>query len=446
MKSWLAAALMTWGIAAGAQEISVTGNLSNPWTWQNAGQIGAPITCMAPGMPGYCGPAPAVGGFGDINGINFSYGLTDLYQNINIADNLPYQGTGLIVTGFVYSFTAKNGNGWDDGRQDVLSAYVNIYGPGGTLKENYNYNLNAVFDWTQFSFNETFASPYRANQLTTARFGLIGADNNGWAGFYGPEVINVGFSLKYSPDPCVTNPLSSPSCPGFAAAMASLTSAPVAPPAEPVATVAPAATTTTITTTAAPAATANAAEAPAERTPMLMSPRLLSIVRSVNESIAATVTATVTQSIEQSQSAAATQDLALIENISVASRTLGSGISSSVTAESDAGTGSLTRPGDPVAAARAGQAAPMTEESREESQQSRPAPAPPAELAGGVSMVALAQGADLTAYAQIRLRDAQFYAPREIYRGQAVVDNRSVLRGLGTDALHDRMVEEQYRK
>lgn len=71
---------------------------------------------------------------------------------------------------------------------------------------------------------------------------------------------------------------------------------------------------------------------------------------------------------------------------------------------------------------------------------------PPTELAGGVNVAAFQNAVDLTAYTNVSLRDAAFYAPREIYRGQQTVDNRQALRGLGTDRLHQDMVDQQYRR
>ena len=66
------------------------------------------------------------------------------------------------------------------------------------------------------------------------------------------------------------------------------------------------------------------------------------------------------------------------------------------------------------------------------------------ELAGGISMAALAvQPAGFSAYYNT-LPDAIFYAPREIYRGQQTVDNVRALRGLGSDRLHQEMVNQQY--
>jgi len=203
-------------------------------TWQNAGTIGAPLTCWAPGDSGYCGPLPMVSAWGEgSNIINFSYQLTDLYQVVNIGAALSNAGTGVKVTGFNFGFTAKNGNGWDNGQQDYLSAYVKFYsnsqGQGqGNVAESYSYDLNYRFGWTQFNYNETFKNSYDISKLSTAQYGFVGGDSNGWAGPYGPEVSNTSFSLKYSVDPCASDVFYSPSCPGYLDAVAKLT-----PPEEP---------------------------------------------------------------------------------------------------------------------------------------------------------------------------------------------------------------------
>jgi hypothetical protein len=112
---------------------------------------------------------------------------------------------------------AKNGNGWDGGQQDYLAAYVKLYGSGGNEIANYDYSsaTNKLYNWTNFNFSETFASPYIASTLSTAQVGFVGRDNNFWAGNYGPEVYNVSFNLKYKVDPCTTNPAYSSTCAGF---------------------------------------------------------------------------------------------------------------------------------------------------------------------------------------------------------------------------------------
>ena len=153
--------------------------------------------------------------------INFSYGLTDIYQPIGIAQALSAAGSGIIVNGFNFSFTAKNGNGWDNGQVDYLTAYAEFYN-NNNLTESYNYNLNYKFNWTNFNYSETFTNPYQINDLDEVKVGFVGRDTNGWAGFYGPEVRNINFRLNYGIDPCYDDPLSSPSCDGFQAALLEL--------------------------------------------------------------------------------------------------------------------------------------------------------------------------------------------------------------------------------
>jgi len=215
-----------------SQQVDTTGNLTNftnqatgtTSTWQNAGTIGQQLTCWEAGGPGYCGPLPRVAAWGSgSNVINFSYGLTDLNQVVNIKNALPNSGTGLQVNGFNFSFQAKNGNGWDNGMQDYLTAYVNIYNnTNSKVVEAYNYDLNRKYNWTQFSYSETFKSAYGVPDLGNAQYGFIGKDNNFWVGPYGPEITAVNFSLKYSVDPCANNPLYSTSCRGYNDALAKL--------------------------------------------------------------------------------------------------------------------------------------------------------------------------------------------------------------------------------
>lgn len=182
-----------------------------PSTWVN-GVYQNNLTCWGGGDPGYCGPNAIVR---PGNNINFSYGTTNLYQLQAISSALPSTGSGLLVNGYNFGFTAKNGNGWDDGRVDYLTAYVSFYSPNGSVAFNKNYDLNYKFNWTTFNYSETFTTPFASKDLSSVQYGFVGRDNNFWAGPYGPEVNNVSFSLKYSVDPCVSNPLYSPSCAGY---------------------------------------------------------------------------------------------------------------------------------------------------------------------------------------------------------------------------------------
>ena len=225
----LALGCLGYSASTKAQDISTTGNIvlptnqGGPSPWVN-GVYQDKLTCWAWGNPGYCGPNAIVR---PGNNINFSFGLTDLHQVQALANVLPSSGTGLRVNGFNFSFTAKNGNGWDDGRQDYLAAYTTFYRADGNVAEHYDYSgaTNKKYNWTTFNFSETFATPYASKDLSNVRYGFIGKDNNYWAGPYGPEVNNISFSLKYSSDPCAVDVLSSPTCPGYYDAINRLTPA-----------------------------------------------------------------------------------------------------------------------------------------------------------------------------------------------------------------------------
>jgi hypothetical protein len=219
-------------------QVYTTGNIvqdtpyggSTPWV---GGVYQNQLTCWGqPGDTGYCGPSPIVRPGGNIN---FSYGSSYIYQQQHISTLLP-SATGLQVNGYNFGFMAKNGNGWDDGRTDNLTALVrfwdNTNGRGATnLLYGDVYSLNYKFNWTSFDYSKTFTTPLAVPSIGQVQYGFIGRDNNGWAGPYGPEIYNVSFSLKYSVDPCATNVLSSPSCPGYLDALAKLI--PAAPAATP---------------------------------------------------------------------------------------------------------------------------------------------------------------------------------------------------------------------
>jgi hypothetical protein len=175
------------------------------------------LTCWGQqGDTGYCGPNAIVRPGGNIN---FSYGSTYLYQQQHISTLLP-SATGLQVNGYNFGFTAKNGNGWDDGRVDQLTALVRFWdNTGGRGANNLLYgdvyDLTRKYNWTTFDYSKTFTTPLSVPSIGQVQYGFIGRDNNFWAGPYGPEIYNVNFSLKYSVDPCITNPMYSPTCPGY---------------------------------------------------------------------------------------------------------------------------------------------------------------------------------------------------------------------------------------
>jgi hypothetical protein len=226
-------ALLLTGYSASinSQTVGTTGDLVNftgsptdtTSNWNGAGSVGAPLTCWRGGDPGYCGPNPRVSANGPgSNVINYSYGTVNLNQVVDINKALAIGGSGVQLSGFNFGFTAKNGNGWDNGQQDYLGAFVKFYNNSTGVASVYDYTsqTNRKYNWTTFNFSDTFSSPVPATKFSNVEYGFVGRDNNYWVGPYGPEIMNVNFSLKYTvkPDPCISDPLSSPTCPGYALA------------------------------------------------------------------------------------------------------------------------------------------------------------------------------------------------------------------------------------
>jgi len=68
------------------------------------------------------------------------------------------------------------------------------------------------------------------------------------------------------------------------------------------------------------------------------------------------------------------------------------------------------------------------------------------DAAAGVSIDTIARTPTGFSNYMIALSDANFYAPKEIYRNQRNVDNARALRQLASDRLHQEMVDQQYRR
>lgn len=469
------------------------------------------LTCWAWGDPGYCGPNAIVR---PGNNINFSFGYTDLNQIQSIASVLPNSGTGLRINGYNFGFTAKNGNGWDGGNLDYLTAYVNFYDPKGILAYNKNYDLNYQFNWTTFNFSENFTKPYASKDLGTVQYGFVGKDNNNWAGPYGPEIYNISFSLKYSVDPCYVNILSSPSCPGYLEELAKLnnvssstlatvnttpttTTTITNDPVQPVSTSYSAPTTSSVQAT--PVQT-TASNSPSEKTvsgPSIST--ILGIVRSEQSRIAGVESSAVQQANETASKLANT---AKEQGESVAASLTTTSISSSMNSVQGIGQTSsgfsvlsptlgltlpgASQPGLQVQSLQQRQI--ITENKTEENRSNQETEVirtdsinfvgsnpindyleqkpvqdnqnttttreatvkkdvQDSDIAGGVTLSAMAKlpvGYELYSVA---IKDSNFYAPKEIYKNQRIVDNDRIQRMMNSrsDKVHQEMVDEQYR-
>jgi len=143
------------------------------------------------------------------------FGYTQSTVAYTYAFSQALQNSGMTILGYNYSWDYLNQNPYNG----TLSATVNFIGTSGASLHLKAWTLGTTTDWTNVNGTETFANNGLA-ALNIANFSLSfsGRDARFWAGYYGPQVRNPSLSLNYTFDQCSTDPLSSPSCPGYAAA------------------------------------------------------------------------------------------------------------------------------------------------------------------------------------------------------------------------------------
>jgi len=185
---------------------------NDQWTgnWNNCS--GGEGSCWA----GYSGgQLPSFNG----NVFRWGYGGGAIEQSIALEQVL--QATGLIVDGYTYSWRIKNNDaeGGQGGGDDPMYVTVDIYNAQGVLQETYEYDYTGNYDWRLFEGFEVFGGTTNASTLNIR---LEGDDIGYWAGYYGPEfdAASSNINMIYRSDPCATNPLFSPECPGYAEAYA----------------------------------------------------------------------------------------------------------------------------------------------------------------------------------------------------------------------------------
>lgn len=186
---------------AQAQTVQTTPNLvTNSWT----GVI--PSTSTGGGFSG--GNVPAYNS--STNTIMFGYNQGTAAQTFAI--NQALSGSGVQIGGYNYSWQYLN-NGSTGG---TLSSTIKLTSPTGSTLEQYNYAMNQIQDgWRTVSGSQNFNQQYGLADVGNLSISFTGKDARWWAGLYGPQVKDVNLSLNYTVDPCVSNPLYSPSCPNY---------------------------------------------------------------------------------------------------------------------------------------------------------------------------------------------------------------------------------------
>jgi hypothetical protein len=427
------------------------------------------------------GPCPNVSLDG---GIIFSWGAYTLSQNISINQALAAAGTGLQITGYTYSWSVKNSNinGQQPGSYDWYThVTVDLLSPTGQILESDFYPYGYwIPQWTQFSGVRTYSSPYSLTSTSTLRLSVSGWDDGYWAGYYGPEYGGFDLRINYSLDPCASDPLYSPSCPGYAQAILALTSQTETTTTTPMVEIVE--TNTGVEAMLVPQSTtiATSNESAGERSGggISLSSVLNILAREqarITSTERSTVEASIDQSVAQGQQAADQAD-------TVAAAAQANGLATAITSQqrennnesisSNGTTASGSFASNPSSGGVA--MAEATEQHhdaalsvsgfvavdllrsqpdtvREEtSRSSGPSTVRPNtadnDLAGGITLASLgAPPLGFQTY-QVTMPDSRFYEPREIYPGQQTVDNRQALRGLGADRLFQDMLDQQYRR
>jgi hypothetical protein len=147
------------------------------------------------------------------NGLLY-FGYTQATVSQTYAFNQALQNSGMSILGYNYSWQYLN-QGQTSG---TLSANVNFAGVDGSSLHSKNWTLGPTTEWTTVQGTETFNNALAASQIANFSLSFSGKDSRFWAGYYGPQVARPSLSLNYTFDQCSSNPLSSPTCPGYAAA------------------------------------------------------------------------------------------------------------------------------------------------------------------------------------------------------------------------------------
>lgn len=471
-----------------SQEISTTGNLVNQTSWDGcATYLPSRIWGTYSG-----GPCPNVGMDG--SGINFSYGQYTLAQTIAI--NRALQDTGVTVNGYNYSWQVKNSNinGMQAGSFDPI-ALINVQFKDTkgdiVVNDTYNYGYHLP-GWATFSGTQTFTNPYIANTLSSVGLSVTSKDSGYWAGYYGPEFMNFQLSLKYSASAPVITP---PSAPKTVPATYTVSASPVSTSIDTSST-----PSTTVSVGGVQLSTTGEITAP-DNIPQVLkdtvasnnvsttvetssrvesnksgpSAAVMNIVKQIQAADRAVQARTVqnaNQQIAASASRAQEQAMNTVDNATA----MGTASSQS-SSQSNSQLYSLSTMQAPQqtsmqasqsATQAAGQLSMLTPQTSQKSVETIFEPidfksfldtttneiktetvnrnVQINELAGGVDITAMAtQPKGYEVYSSLTIKDAGFYAPKDIYGNQTNVDNARALRQLGSDRLHQEMVDQQFK-
>ena len=206
ISAWVLLALTCYTASSNAQDYT-TPNLINPnaWTGTNYGNL-----------PGDCctgGPMPLYNNQLGGGGISFSYGQATVSQNINI--NQAISGSGIVVKGYNYHWHIRTNT---ENGVDPVYGQVTLFSNTNSPLETFNYNYTNAMNETIFSGTQNFSTNYSLASVSSLNVSFTARDQGFWGGYYGPSVNHIIVSMNYGVDQCMSNPLYSTQCAGYAQA------------------------------------------------------------------------------------------------------------------------------------------------------------------------------------------------------------------------------------
>jgi len=406
-------------------------------------------------------------------------------QSLAITAALAGTGTGIKWLGYDYAWSIMNG-GQASGplRADIYLKSNNAVLE--TWTHNYAAGSQPAGVFQLYSGRQLFSQSggYTTNQLASLDMSWTGQDTLVWQGLYGPRVRDTNIRLLYGVDQCVANPLSDPTCPGYAAAylQQQCTANPLADPSCP----GYAAAYLTQQCTANPLYNATC---PGYQQAFVLQQQQSQQTTAAASTSTTSVSVTGTVSTTEPTITIATDGTVTTGVATVPEAEVNAVVTRQIpSTASPTGTVTLqvqTRPQEEseeerrrrrrAATAEEIEIALKEEKKREEEAGERRrelaakmrAAAQEAAIGRGREAIRDANRAEtmeqqmanqalivatmnfvpgFESYGTARLPDAQFYRPYEIYRGQQPVDNRRLLRGLtgASDQRHAEMVDSQY--
>ena len=193
-------------------------NAQTPITSQNilTPTVGAWTGSVAGQNGGFSGGGNGPAFNSTTNTLIFGYSTATATQRITaeafaIQHALDLSNSGIKINGYNYSWQINNSGD----QSGTLTGKVELM-RGNTALQSYSYNYDTPTNGFELKTGtQTFVTEQSLLAADTINLSFTGKDNRFWAGYYGPQVRNPSLTLNYTTDPCMGNPLYSPSCPDY---------------------------------------------------------------------------------------------------------------------------------------------------------------------------------------------------------------------------------------